>query len=136
MSMLSYFNCFRAFLKNCADHGYYVTNFRYCKIGLSYFLYTDSLLVRSLKYIAALRSFLLATPPSERRTAASIQSNERWLLGLCGLAQRDDCQLLSSPRSGALNLLLSILSACRWCINEEIDTNTIFLLEPRLGCDL
>ncbi len=131
--MLSYFNCFRAFLKNCADRGYYLTSFRYCKISLSYILYTDSLLVRSLKYIAALRSFFLATPPSERRTAASIQSNERWLLGLCGLAQRDDCQLLSSPRSGFLNLLSSMLSASCCCNSKKIDTKTIFLLEPLLG---
>jgi hypothetical protein len=124
---------FRIFLKNYAFCSYYFTSFRLCIKRLSHILYTDFLLDRSLKYIAALGSFFLATPPSERQTAASLQSITWWLFGLCDFALRASCRLLSPPRSGFLILLPSILGTCFWSRSKKINTKTTFLLEPLLG---
>jgi hypothetical protein len=130
--MLVRFNYFRASLKNYAVRSYCLTSLRFCRISLSHILYKNSLLDFVRKYTAVLRNFLWATPPSELRTVASIQSNACWLFGLCGLTQRASCQRLSPPRSGSLNLLSSVLSASYWCNSKKIDTKTIFLFEPRL----
>jgi hypothetical protein len=131
--MLVRFNYLRASLKNYAVRSYCLISFRFCRISLSHILYKKSLLDFIRKYTAVLRNFLWATPLLESRTAASIQSNACWLFGLCGLTQRASCQLLSSPRSGFLNLLSSMLSASCCCNSKKIDTKTIFLLEPLLG---
>jgi hypothetical protein len=131
--MLFRFIYFRIFLKNYAFCSYYFTSSHFCIIRLSHIFYTDSLLDRSLKYIAALGSFLLATPSSERRTAASLQSITWWLFGLCGFALRASCRLLSLPRSGFLNLLPNMLGVCFWSSCKKIDSKTTFLLEPLLG---
>ena len=131
--MLFRFNYFRTSLKNYAFCSYCFTSFRFCRIRLLRILYTDSLLERTLKYMTALGSFFFATPPLERRTAASLQSITWWLFGLCGFALRASCRLLSPPRSGFLNLLPNMLGVCFWSRCKKIDSKTTFLLEPLLG---
>ena len=130
--MLVRFNCFRASLKDYAVCCYCLIIYCCCRISLSHILCTNSLLDVIRKYIAIFGRFIWATLSLERQSAAFIKSNAWWLFGFCGLARLPSFQLSPPPRTGSLNLLPSMLSACCWCKSKKIDSKITFLLKPKL----